>query len=64
MSNMYEGKQTSYTASHKIYILATLHELIVICDDLEKQRPKQTQQWNSLQQLEVISSAGLSPSNR
>jgi hypothetical protein len=24
-------------ASHKIYILATVHELIGICDDLEKQ---------------------------
>ena len=34
---MYEGNQTSYTASHKIYILATVHELTGICDDLEKQ---------------------------
>ena len=34
---MAEGKQTSFTASHKIYILATVHEHIGICDDLETQ---------------------------
>jgi len=34
---MDKGKQTSHMASHKIYILATVHELIGICDDLEKQ---------------------------
>jgi hypothetical protein len=34
---MNEGKQTSHTASHKICILATVHELIGICDELEKQ---------------------------
>lgn len=32
---MEEGKQTSLTASHKIPILATVHEHIGICDDLE-----------------------------
>jgi hypothetical protein len=33
---MDEGKQISFIASHKIYILAAVHELIGICDDLEK----------------------------